>query len=74
MKVFFLKHHIKCPVDVKVYLFMVQHTLSGRETEMMGIELWGLAVVVELKTVGLQHRLQHFLFSIMDGNLQIIQS
>lgn len=33
-----------------VYLFVVQQTISGGEAEMMGIELKGPVVVVELQT------------------------
>lgn len=39
-------------VNVKMYLFVVQQALSGRKAEIRGVELGVLAVVVELKTVG----------------------
>lgn len=48
--IFLSLRHTKCPADVIVYLFVVQQTISGGEAEMIGIELRGLMLVVELET------------------------
>lgn len=57
-----------------MYLFVIQQTVSGREAEVMGVELGGLLVIVELKTGCSQRSLQHFYFPVVDGNLQVVHT
>lgn len=56
-----------------IYLFVIQQTISRRETDVMvGFQFRGLAVVVELKTRRSQGGLQHLGFPVVDGDLQVI--
>lgn len=54
------------------YLLLIQQTISRWETDVMvGFQFRGLAVVVELKTWRPHGGLQHFSFSVVDGDLQV---
>lgn len=51
---------------------MVQQTVGGGEADMMmGSELRGLVLVVELETGSCHGGLEHFLFPVVDGDLQV---